>query len=111
MSDAKCGGWVTGIGWTGNYCRKDLKTDEQIKVKLCGHHLAGYRRRKANDEARNKERVLSREFHVKAKAVVTRLEKFGVKAYPHYGAQIGRHTGQVVIENPEALADLLEESS
>ena len=110
MSDAKCKGWCAG-GFVENYCRKDLKTDEQVEAKLCGRHLAGRRRREANDKARDKKQTLSGELRVKAEVVVARLAKLGVKAAPHYSTHSTAYTGRVMIEDGEALADLLEESS
>ena len=110
MSKAKCKGWSSG-GFSGHYCHKDLKTDEQIDAKLCGRHLAGKRRREANNMAHNEERVCSGKRLAKAEKVVARLAKLGINAYPHYSGLLSAHTGRIIVVDGEALADLLEESS
>ena len=108
MINTKCEGWSQGPGYFGHSCDKDLKTDEQVKAGLCGRHLAGRHRVIANNKWQDEERVRSEELRVKAEGVVARLAKLDVKAAPHYSTHGSRYTGGVVIEDGEALMDLID---
>ena len=105
-----CDGWThAGTRWGGTRCGRPLRSPEQLEAKLCGNHLAGKKRKAANDEQRCEVKTADNARHDTAAAICLRLEACGVEGVPHYeGYGRGGYSGSIVIDDGPALAELLE---
>ena len=69
---------------SGHTCGRTFKTDEQKEAQLCGIHLGGLKRRRANQAKWKAEQAAKDAVHKKAQALCDRLAEFDVKAQPEY---------------------------
>ena len=101
----RCRGFIHS-GFQGQWCGRELKTDEQKSAGLCANHLAGKKRSSAAKEKRAAESAAN-DLRLKAsEAACATLKKLGIEATPHYDAlrRFGSgYTGGVVIQNTDEL--------
>jgi hypothetical protein len=81
-------------------CTRPVKADG-----LCAQHLAGAKRRKANDEKRQAEWQAEDQRRDALEAKIARLKQLGVAAY--MDSRDMRVTGKVIVD-PDVLLALLE---
>lgn len=74
---------------------------------MCAQHLAGKRRREANDVREIAKRAEINAAKDAVEAKVSRLADFGIAADPDYSGFPPRYTGRVVLD-PDDLTALLE---
>lgn len=65
-----------GASWGGRACGRDLTTDKQREAEMCGPHLAGRRRRAANDAARDERCAAERAESEALQSLAGRLQAF-----------------------------------
>jgi len=93
---------------SGHRCGRPFKTDEQREAQLCGIHLAGLKRRRANDDVHDEWKAAQDAAHDRANVLCAQLSDLGVKASPEYlvGLRVrsGGYTGGVVIGSEQTAA-------
>jgi hypothetical protein len=98
MSDT-CSEWSRAgrMSWR---CNRPVKAEG-----MCAQHLAGERRRRANDAKRAEERAKANEQRETIEAMCRKLRELGVPATVHTNWQ-SRMTGSVVVDPAVLLAAL-----
>ena len=101
---------------TGRFKRNENDKDTvETKKGICGLHLSHLRRAARKEEEREQQLALADWAKEEAERICRELKPYGIKAEAewqrHYtGPLTGSYTGKIVVENPQELLEILQNS-